>query len=194
MKVEPTYHSQDVQNDSEEKRVLYSKSQLHNNRGFKACRGRSSTRYSQRGSARYASSGARPKEDERRQRSGNVSFRKSNPPDKSGNISRCVVCDSVMHWVKDCPHKDDAHVQLFTKDIKDEYINQFVGETLNAAVLDSGCTKTVFDKLRLDCYIDSLSKEDSKLIEALQGLNLEMKELYKHPERLLSLNTLVIRG
>ena len=62
-----------------------------------------------------------------------------------------------MHWVKDCPHKDEAHVQLFTKDIKDEYINQFVGETLNAAVLDSGCTKTVCDKLWLDCYIDSLS-------------------------------------
>ena len=45
-------------------------------------------------------------------------------------IPRCVVCDSVMHWVKDCPYKDEAHVQLFTKDIKDEYINQFVGEKL----------------------------------------------------------------
>ena len=41
-----------------------------------------------------------------------------------------------MHWVKDCPHKDEAHVQRFTKDIKDEYINQFVGEKLNTAVLD----------------------------------------------------------
>ena len=70
-----------------------------------------------------------------------------------------------MHWVRDCPHKDEVYVQLFTKDIKDEYINQFVGETLNAAVLDSGCTGTVCGKLRLDCYIDSLSKEDSKLIE-----------------------------
>ena len=70
-----------------------------------------------------------------------------------------------MYWVKDCPHKDEAHVQLFTKDIKDEYTNQFVGETLNAAVLDSGCTGTVCGKLWLDCYIDSLSKEDSKLIE-----------------------------
>ena len=165
VKVEPTYHSQDVQNDNEEKRVLYSKSQPHNSRGFRGWRGGSTTRYNQRGSARYASSGARPKEDERRQRSGNVSVRKSNPPDRSGNISRCVVCDSVMHWVKDCPHKDEVHVQLFTKDIKDEYINQFVGETLNAAVLDSGCTRTVCGKLWLDCYIDSLSKEDSKLIE-----------------------------
>ena len=94
---------------AKKKGFLYSKSQRHNSRGFKGWRGGSSTRYSQRGSARYASSGARPKEDERRQRSGNVSFRKSNPPDKSGNISRCVIqlctvvhsCDSVMHWVKD---------------------------------------------------------------------------------------------
>ena len=90
---------------------------------------------------------------------------KSNPPDKSGNISRCVVYDSVMCWVKGCPHKDEAHVQLFTKDIKDEYINQLVGETSYAAVLDSGCTETVCGKLWLECHIDSLSKEDSKLIE-----------------------------
>ena len=46
----------------------------------------------------------------RRQRSGNVSVRKSNPPERSGNISRCLVCDSIMHWIKDCPHKDEAHV------------------------------------------------------------------------------------
>ena len=110
VKVEPTYHSQDVQNDSEEKRVLYSKSQPHNSRGFKGWREGSSTRYS----ARYASSGARPKENESRQRSGNVSERKSRH--RSGNISRRVVCDSVIH----CPHKDEAHVQLFTKDIKYE--------------------------------------------------------------------------
>ena len=70
-----------------------------------------------------------------------------------------------MHWVKDCLHKDETHVQLFTKDSKDEYINQFVGETFNAAVLYSGCTGTVCGKLSLDSYIDSLSKEDSKLIE-----------------------------
>ena len=156
MKVEPTYHSQHVQNDSEEKRVLYSKSQPRNSRGFKGWRGGSSTRYSQRGSARHASSGVRPKEDERRQRPkederrqrpkederrqrpkederrqrpkederrqrpkederrqrpkederrqrpkederrhryGNITVKKSNPPDRSGNISRCVVCD-----------------------------------------------------------------------------------------------------
>ena len=72
-----------------------------------------------------------------------------------------------MHWVKDSPHKDEAHVQHFKKDIKDEYINQFVGETLNEAVLDSGCTGTVCGKLWLDCYIDSLSKEDPKLIEEM---------------------------
>ena len=49
--------------------------------------------------------------------------------------------------------------------MKDEYINQFVGKTLNTAVLNSGCTKTVYGKLWLDCYMDSTSKEDSNLIE-----------------------------
>ena len=54
---------------------------------------------------------------------------------------------------------------FFAKYIKDKHINQFVGETLNAAVLDNGCTRTICGKLWLDCDIDSLSKEDSKLIE-----------------------------
>ena len=27
-----------------------------------------------------------------------------NPLDRNGQISRCIVCDSKMHWAKDCPH------------------------------------------------------------------------------------------
>ena len=27
-----------------------------------------------------------------------------NPLNRNGQISRCVVCDSKMHWAKDCPH------------------------------------------------------------------------------------------
>ena len=30
---------------------------------------------------------------------------KYNPLTKQGIISRCAICDSNMHWAKDCQHK-----------------------------------------------------------------------------------------
>ena len=92
---------------------------------------------------------------------------KTNPPGKNGQPSRCVVCDSIMHWVKDCPHKKDNEVKLtlFTKSIKDSYSNQFVMETFNKAVLDSGCSRTVCGKDWLDCYIQSLPDNISKIVD-----------------------------
>ena len=30
--------------------------------------------------------------------------RKMNPVDSEGNVSRCVICDSRLLWVRDCPH------------------------------------------------------------------------------------------
>ena len=31
---------------------------------------------------------------------------KHNPLNKHGQISRCVVCNSKMHWTDKCPHKN----------------------------------------------------------------------------------------
>ena len=72
--------------------------------------------------------------------------RKMNPLNSSGNITKCSICQSIYHWVRDCPHKvDDTSTQvklsLFTDEVYNCYINKFVGETLNHAILDSGCTK-----------------------------------------------------
>ena len=30
---------------------------------------------------------------------------KFNPTNKQGQISRCAICDSKMHWAKQCPHR-----------------------------------------------------------------------------------------
>ena len=32
---------------------------------------------------------------------------KHNPLDKNGKVSRCVICDSKMHWADKCPHKSN---------------------------------------------------------------------------------------
>ena len=34
-----------------------------------------------------------------------------NPLDRNGQISRCVLCDSKIHWAKDCPHGKTRKIQ-----------------------------------------------------------------------------------
>ena len=40
----------------------------------------------------------------------------------------------------------------------------FIGETLSMAVMDSGCTKTVCGEVWLNCYLETRSDEDKKLL------------------------------
>ena len=83
-------------------------------------------------------------------------FRRQNPKNKSRNPSRCLIRDSTMHWYKDCPHNNDAddeiQLTMFTKSIHDSCMGDFLVETFNAAVLDSGCSRTVCGKSWLECY------------------------------------------
>ena len=91
---------------------------------------------------------------------------KTNPLDKSGNISCCAMCQSICHWANDCPSKlkedfsNDAKITLFTQDVHSCYIEKFVGETLHCIVLDTGCTKNVCGQSWLDSYLDSLTPGD----------------------------------
>ena len=77
---------------------------------------------------------------------------RTNALDKSGHTLCYAIFQSIYHWDNDCPNKVKeeqlSHVKttLFTQDIHKCYIEKFVGETLNCAVLDSGCTKNVFGK------------------------------------------------
>lgn len=36
------------------------------------------------------------------------SWRRQNPNDSEGKVSRCVVCDSMFHWARDCPDSYEA--------------------------------------------------------------------------------------
>ena len=95
---------------------------------------------------------------------------KTNPLDKSGRISRCVICKSIYHWANDCPNKvqdtsDDVNITLFSQEMHECYMTKFVGETLNCAVLDSGCTKNVCGESWLTNYLDTLTESDrSKVV------------------------------
>ena len=41
-----------------------------------------------------------------------------------------------------------------------------MGETFNKAILDSGCTETVCGDVSFQCYLDSLNKEDSAMVQS----------------------------
>ena len=100
-------------------------------------------------------------------------WRKTNPLNSSGKISKCTICHSIFHWFRECHHgvEDDSKekqvkLTLFNDELYNCYINKFVDETLNHAVLHSGCTKTVCGLSWLDNYLETLSPEDKeKVIE-----------------------------
>ena len=81
---------------------------------------------------------------------------KHNPLDKNGKISRCVICDSKMHWTDKCPHKsnyqsinvseeinwdteNENDIVLMTEEIVKNEI--FIAEASKLAVVDTACTK-----------------------------------------------------
>lgn len=85
-----------------------------------------------------------------------------NPVDRDGNVTRCRLCDSKFHWHQDCtvnPKGLDKITLFQAKDIDNEETRIFVGETLNCAVLDSGCSQTVCGKNWLKCFQESLEDE-----------------------------------
>ena len=128
--------------------------------------------YGGRGRARFNRGGSQQNTDWRNQPS---EFRKQNPINNfSGKISRCAVCQSIYHWAKDCPHNEsnknqENKVTLFTQEVQKCFIENFLGETLNLAVLDSGCTKTVCGEQWLNCYIDSLSETEKKTMKRFKS-------------------------
>ena len=83
---------------------------------------------------------------------------------------RCAICQSIYHWANDCPNKmkeeqsSYVKITLFTQDIHKCYIEKVAGETMNCAVLDSGCTKNVCGKAWLDGYLNTLTEKDTQKV------------------------------
>ena len=49
------------------------------------------------------------------------------------------------------------------------FIENFLGDTLNLAVLDSGCTKTMCREEWLNCYLDTSSEKEQKEIQTVKS-------------------------
>ena len=96
---------------------------------------------------------------------------------RRGEVSRCAICNSKMHWVSKCPHKsakrlqcvnvteendgalnesdEDVKLVLLTDDAMGCAI--FVAETEKPAVVDTACSKTVAGEQWLNNYMKILS-------------------------------------
>lgn len=129
-----------------------------------------------------------------------------NPPSRTGQISRCRICESIYHWAADCPdkkHQNDnqrsmrprnqplPHRYVYFQEQEDDpslyqveehdtyhkiilfqsdydhpkHLPGLVAESWNAAVLDSGATKTVCGRSWYNTFIESLSETDVKKVK-----------------------------
>ena len=113
-----------------------------------------------------------------------------NPKDYRGNVTVCRKCRSTFHWWENCPHvspqekmnatakqkvfyngnmsNDDVYIALFQKTTpttSDEIVC-LMAETMNKAVIDSGCTKTCCGQKWYESYMDTLTDEELNSIEA----------------------------
>ena len=113
-----------------------------------------------------------------------------NPTGRDGQPSACAVCSSTYHWARNCPEANSSYSdrkrsdnavnytqneeQYYTDNDDNNIVNitlyesermqQFVGETIGCAVVDSGCSKTVAGKQWLECYIDMLDQDDKQKV------------------------------
>ena len=90
--------------------------------------------------------------------------KKKNPVDRYGRITKCSHCQSIFHWYRDCPDKEEDQIGLFTNEEQRAYMPQFLQETINCAILDCGCVKTVCGQLWLDLYTETLTDEEKRMI------------------------------
>ena len=95
-----------------------------------------------------------------------------NPKDKDGNYTRCTICESINHWTPNCPDNQD-HNNTFYNEIvlyQSDYDHpskflSLVDESRNAAVLDSGASKTVCGESWFNTFQESLNDNERNKIQ-----------------------------
>ena len=153
-----------------------------------------------RGNPRWRASsqrGRRRLNSFRRATAGKSGSRKTNPLDKYGNPSRCMICGSKFHWANNCPDsyennksfasnekieknnsddgedsENEVHLALFgfyaqKKNPENGKLSNLVEECHSCALLDSGCSKTVAGRKWYENYYSDLSDYDKKCVQEM---------------------------
>ena len=97
-----------------------------------------------------------------------------NPLDSNGQQSKCAICQSINHWAHQCPDantkpvlfQEPEEVTLFEGDLDHpQKLKSLVAETLCAAVLDCGASKTCCGTTWWNDYAQTLDQCDIDKIE-----------------------------
>ena len=120
-------------------------------------------------SAFYSANGSQNKRNwPRNQKQGSSSSYNSdfsqknlNPLNKYGKPYKCHHCKAITHMADVCPdfhraNERNVNVTLFSKSIGNQYMKTLCDESLNCAILDTGCASTVCGKAWLDNYVETL--------------------------------------
>ena len=211
-KVNFEYSGIKIKEEAPEAETYYGNS-FRGNRG----RGRSSNdRFnSTRGAYRYNQNSHQKESDKHYNQNSKYRQKKGkNPLDQWGNITKCIECGSINHWVKQCPdnkklykayeekceedentaHEADTlyEVGLFHSDYDHpRRLKSLVSDAMSAAVLDCGAEQTVCGLKWLNCYIESLGPEDKNRVITLEP---KLKHVFKFGDgrKIPSIKRLVI--
>ena len=98
--------------------------------------------------------------------------KRKNPTDSCGKVTTYNLCGSVYHWVRGCPMREsyeEEGTNLYSDEIQRQYLPIFLKETLNCAVPDCGCVRSVCEKKWLESYVKSLAPDNVKSIQEVPG-------------------------
>ena len=147
----------------------YRANESNNNNGFRGGRPNDSRNGGFRGR-----SFARPYNQRGRGGVGVNNVSAKNALDEFGNYKRCGFCQSIMHYYRDCTHRQEAYEvtdvqgdeqEVWKMDYTQEDKQILMTETIHAAVLDSACSKTVAGRSWKDMYLASLPVKEKEKVK-----------------------------
>ena len=102
--------------------------------------------------------------------------RKKKPCDCHSAQLRCLVCEIIYHFVQNYPETKSQDTSQETVLFETDHdhpdkLRNLVSESRNAAILDSGATNTVTDKLWMNSYIDTLEEAEKVKFRCKESKN-----------------------
>ena len=105
--------------------------------------------------------------------------RRRNPCNRNGVQLRCNICESIYHFEQQCPEVKTTDLYLTHEVIlfESDYdhpakLKNLVSDSWNAALFDSGATKTVAGEIWFNSFIQSLNKEEKVKTETSKSNNM----------------------
>ena len=86
----------------------------------------------------------------------------------NGKPLKCRICESILHLMRDCSHrneKENENFTVFTGDEIERYL--LLSKSWNSVILDSGCTSNVAGKLWIDCFLETLQACDLNKVKKI---------------------------